>query len=134
MPHATPNLRSIRTLYLSPERKREEFRALVDVARSLGIERCEVTFGNAWGNDYYSESTWAPVSLALDDLDGEIERASSLGWGDFAENDLWIAFPPHAEQFLFCHECDIHAETSREGPLFGLTIERWQSSNILRDD
>lgn len=128
---ATHEAHALRTLYLSPQQVREELQALLDAARAIGIERCTVVFGFAWGNDYYPGNRWTPVELSLGDLRREVTHAESLGWGPLTDNDLTLEFPPHVDQFLFCHENDIHVHTTRKGPLFEAMNERWIKLGLL---
>lgn len=121
--------REILTYPLEPEQVRAELNHVVQYLISQGFESCEVEFGFAWGNEYYTGKEWGAVALELSMLPDEVARVESLGYGclgGLGQNDLYIAVPGLPLKFRFCNDSDIHI--SLDGPHYiaEALYERWR--------
>lgn len=120
-------MREILTSPIDNEQIYNELVYLVKYFHQRGVDTCEVQFGHAWGNDYYSGSEWRVVKIALTDLPREIDRAAELGWGGLGGNDLFVTISPDRLAFRFCNDSDIHLTFEQPDSDTEHFYQRWEN-------
>ena len=87
---------------------RNELIYLIAQLEDAGIQQCQVLFGFAWGNRYYSSERWEAKEWPVTQLMVEVERVESLNLGTLGQDDLFITVSGLPLEFHYCHESDIH--------------------------
>ena len=118
MPH------EILTAPLASDALEAELAFVVAHFQSLGVERCTVLFGFAWG-ERFPEPGWTALDLSLDALITEVARAEAAGFGELGSDDLFITFPSQGLEFRFCNDSDIHLTFTDPTAAAEVFFQRW---------
>lgn len=98
--------REILTYPISQEQINEELSFMVEYFSKKGVDKCEVLFGFAWGNDYYPGSEWPDEEIGLDCLIKKVDEVEASGIGRLGRDDLFIKIS--GLEFRFCNDSDVH--------------------------
>lgn len=129
--------REVVTGILEENQVRAELRYLIEHFSKSGEESCDVLYGFAWGNDYYSGNEWPCESVKLSSLESKVAAVEQRNIGSLANDDLFIKVG--GIEFLFCHESDIHISFETTNPEIEHFYERWitngfNPSEWIKDD
>jgi hypothetical protein len=118
--------REILTYPISAAELKAELAFFAEHFRSLGYAHCEALFGWAWGNKYYTTTTWDRVYIPLTDLLSEVQRVESAGLGLLGRDDLFLSVPPLNLEFQFCNDSDIHVFFEGPAEIPEFFYNRWK--------
>jgi uncharacterized protein YigE (DUF2233 family) len=109
----------ITSIVFDKKETKEAFRRILSLLISERIEKVEITYGFAWGNDIY-EAEWLPIGVAPSKIEAMVEVESQKGSGAIGSDDFYITINSEAIQIQVCHENDIHIEYNTESALLTL--------------
>ncbi len=102
----------------------EDIDNLIKIFKRKNISSLKIMFGYAWAvflND------WKEMTIDIDSLQGEIQKAEQAGHGELGDDDLYIYFDNL--EIRYCHHGDIHLRYSDRDDLIDEIIESWLDKN-----
>jgi hypothetical protein len=109
---------------------RAELSNLIRYLIDLGQEDCQVAFGWRWGMDYPADAPWSPMSVALSDLETEIQKPEDAGLGEFGGDDVTISIALLEWEICFCHHCGIHLTFTPPSQVAEDFSARWTAAGL----
>lgn len=116
--------REILTYPISTEQMNDELSFMVEYYSNRGIDKCNVLFGSAWGNDYYPGNEWFDEEIELENLIQKVEDVEVSGIGAIGRDDLFIKIS--GLEFRFCNDSDVHIYFSKHNDDIEFYYSRWK--------
>ena len=118
---------TIITRILNDEEYKLELNIVIDILRQNHIDKIDLLFGVAWGNEY---KDWTPFTIGVDEIINEVDKAQKLNVGQLRNDDLYIILTEMELEFLFCHESDIHISFNYANDIVTSIINKWDTKQL----
>jgi hypothetical protein len=107
---------------LASEQMWEELKYLTRTLSASGYSEIAVYWG--WGCELPIDDLWKTEVIPVARLIEHAERGAGAGLFRMGSGDLFVVAPDKTFKFQFCHDSDLHFETSRDD-LFRSLRDRW---------
>ncbi len=98
--------REILTYPITCKQLNDELSFVIEYFSKKGIEKCNILFGFAWGNEYYPGKEWPEEEIELIDLIQKVKDIEASGIGVLGKDDLFVKLL--GLEFRFCNDSDVH--------------------------
>ncbi len=112
---------------LTADQVRAELEAAPDILRRYGIEQVVACFGI--GSKANIDELWKPHEIHISELLEFAQTGIDRGLFCPAESDLFVTVPDNSTELKFCHESDIHLDSTNDA-LIGEFAQRWKAQGF----
>ena len=116
--------REILTYAITQEQMNDELSFVSKYFYEKGVNKCEVLFGFAWGNDYYPGNEWQEEEIGFLNLVSKVREVEASGIGKLGKDDLFIKVS--GLEFRFCNDSDIHIYFNEPNDDVEFFYSRWK--------
>ena len=107
-----------------------DLNANIALMKRLGVKEVLLFFGFSWGKLIY-EDKWKDIPISPEDINDLMYRVEKQGFGELANDNLYISISQFNLRLQYSHEADIHLSFQTPNTFVKRILTRWTEKGWL---